>query len=143
MKLTTNFKSEEFEKSLTAEKLQIDNTVPPHLREYVAKLAEQLQVIRDAWNDPIIISSGYRCPKLNKVIGGANNSDHLFGSAVDIHTKENTKAKNKDLFNLIVSLAKLGKINLRQIIDEHNYTWVHISINNEFNKFKDNQILHL
>ena len=143
MKLTTNFTLEEFENSDVAKSKKIDNTIPYFLIEYVQLLSNQLQTIRDAWNAPIVISSGYRCEKLNKAVGGANNSDHRYACAADIHTKENTKQKNKELFNLIVSLAKLGKIHLRQIIDERNYTWIHISVNNEFNGHRDNQILHL
>ena len=143
MKLTKNFTSEEFEVSATAKANKIDNTVPSHLRDYVAKLAEQLQVIRDYWNAPIIITSGYRCQKLNKLVGGASNSDHLYGAAVDIHTKENSKSKNKELFNLILSLVKLKKVSFRQIINEYDYNWIHVSINNEFNKFKDNQVVNV
>ena len=33
---------------------------------------------------PIIINSGYRSPQLNRKIGGAPNSNHLTGCAVDI-----------------------------------------------------------
>lgn len=143
MKITKNFASEEFEVSDTAKVKGIDNTVPSHLRDYVVKLAEQLQVIRDYWNAPIIITSGYRCQKLNKLVGGASNSDHLYGAAVDIHTKENSKAKNKELFNLILSLVKLKKVSFRQIINEFGYKWIHLSINNEFNKFKDNEIVNV
>lgn len=143
MKLTSNFTSEEFEVSDTAKVKGIDNTVPSHLRDYVAKLAEQLQVIRDYWGAPIIIDSGYRCPKLNKLVKGASNSDHLYGAAVDIHTKEDTKTKNKELFNLILSLVKLKKVSFRQIINEYDYKWIHLSINNEFNKFKDNQLVNV
>lgn len=143
MKLTKNFTSEEFEASATAKVNKIDNTIPSHLRDYVAKLAEQLQVIRDYWGAPIIIDSGYRCPKLNKLVKGASNSDHLYACAVDIHTKEDTKAKNKELFNLIISLVKLNKVSFRQIINEYDYNWIHLSINNEFNKFKDNQVVNV
>lgn len=143
MKLTKNFNSEEFEKSVTADKYGIDNTVPFQYREYIGELARQLQIIRDEWGAPIIITSGYRCPELNKLVGGANSSDHKFGCACDIHTKENSPKKNKELFDLILSLVKLKKIHLRQIIDEYGYKWIHISINNEFNKNKNNEVVHI
>lgn len=143
MKLTNNFSSEEFEKSATAKARGIDNTIPPIYRDNVLELAKQLQVIRDEWQAPIIISSGYRCEKLNKAVGGASNSDHKYAAAADIHTKEDSPAKNKELFVMIISLVKLNKLSLRQIIDEHNYTWLHISVNHEFNKHKENEVLHI
>lgn len=43
-----------------------------------------LEVIRAHYNKPIIINSGYRCEKHNKEVGGAKNSQHLYGDAVDI-----------------------------------------------------------
>jgi len=47
---------------------------------------------------------------LNRIVNGAANSDHLYGAAADIHTKKNTKAENKKLFDLIISLSKKGVI---------------------------------
>ena len=35
-------------------------------------------------DNPIIISSGYRSPEVNKAVGGAPTSNHLTGCAVDI-----------------------------------------------------------
>lgn len=139
-KLTNNFTLEEFYKSNTADKYGIDNTIPEIYIDNVKALANILQLIREEWGSPIIITSGYRSPKLNKKVGGASNSDHVYACAVDIKTTNN---KNKELFNLILSLVKLKKISLRQIIDEYNYSWCHISINNEHNSYKDNQVLHI
>lgn len=143
MKITNNFTKEEFEKSSTATKLGISNKVPEEYMVNLYKLAAVLQVIRDEWKEPIIISSGYRCEKLNRAVKGASNSDHKFAAAADIHTKVNTKSSNKKLFDLIVSLAKVGKIYCRQIIDEYNYQWIHVSINHQLNSQKNNQVLHL
>lgn len=69
-----------------------------------------LQVIRDSWNAPLIISSGYRCKELNKKVGGASNSDHVYGAAVDFHTVSNTKDDNHKLWNMITCMYKLGKL---------------------------------
>lgn len=143
MQLTKNFKLEEFEKSSSADKYHIDNNIPDKYMNNVQKLAELLQIIRDEWNDPIKINSGYRSKELNVKIGGAKNSDHLYAAAADITTKSDKPEDNKKLFLLIKSLIDLGKIECRQLIDEYNYKWAHISINHENNKYKNNQILHL
>lgn len=143
MSLTNNFKLSEFEHSTTAEARGIDNHIPKEYLDNVKHLAEQLQIVRDAYGLPIIIDSGYRCPELNKLVGGASNSDHKFGAAADIHTKSDKPFDNKKLFDLIVSLALKGKVQFRQIIDEHNYNWIHCSINHKNNSNKTNQIVHL
>lgn len=36
---------------------------------------------------PIVITSGYRSPQINKLIGGSNTSQHLSGKAADIHVQ--------------------------------------------------------
>lgn len=144
MKLTKNFTLEELTKSSTAQRLKIDNTPSKKDIEYLTALCEKiLQPIRDEWGAPIVVSSGFRCTKLNAAVGGAKNSDHRYGCAVDIHTVEDTVSSNKSLFNLILCMAKLGKIKCRQIIDEYNYNWIHISINNEYNSHKNNEEVHI
>lgn len=49
------------------------------------KLVKYLQLIRDYFNKPVNISSGYRCPTHNKNIGGATGSRHSKGQAADIY----------------------------------------------------------
>ena len=44
----------------------------------------RLDEIRDGYGKPIYINSGYRCPQLNKEVGGVEDSYHLKGLAVDI-----------------------------------------------------------
>lgn len=141
--LTKNFTLEELTHSSTAIIKKIDNS--PNEDEYqnLIKLAAMLQIIRDYYGQPIIVSSGFRCKKLNKAVGGASNSDHLFGCAADISSASNSKIDNKKLFDLICSLIANEKIELRQLIDEKEYSWIHLSINNLHNGYKRNQILHL
>ena len=138
-----------FPKNFNLNELTITNTGYYNIPEgmpltYLARLANNvLQPIRDKWNAPIIVNSAYRCKELNAAVGGAKNSDHVYGCAADIRTKSNTKTDNKKLFDLIVSMAQNREIECRQIIDEYNYSWVHVSINNPYNKPKKNQILHI
>ena len=139
-----NFTLNELTKSATAKRLKIDNTPGQVITENLNRLIKEvLQPIRDAWGQPIIVTSGYRCERLNKAIGGALNSDHRFGCAADIKTVSDTRDDNKRLFDLIVQMSKDKEIVCRQIIDEYNYDWIHVSINNKYNKYKENQILHI
>ena len=87
MQLTEHFTLEEFTTSSTAKARGIDNSVSSqrvvdNLRNLCEKVLEPL---RSYANQPITISSGYRCKALNKVVGGARNSQHMTGEAADIH----------------------------------------------------------
>lgn len=144
MKLSENFTLEEFTASLTAKKLFIDNDIKTEqCKKNLRNLVDVLQKIRDKFGQPIIVSSGYRCKELNLKVGGAINSDHMFASAADIHTKSDKPEDNKKLFDLIVKMIKDGEIEVRQLLDEYNYNWIHVSINHPDNPKKKNQILHI
>lgn len=80
MELTKNFKLKEFNCK--------DGTPVPQKHIWrVAKLAENLQVLRDILNTPIVIRSGYRTIKHNRAVGGKAHSFHLLGMAADIYTE--------------------------------------------------------
>lgn len=149
MKLSQNFALNEMLKSSAASKYKIKNIPNTEQLEYIKKLATSvLQPIRDAFGSPIIIDSGFRSKELNKKVGGAQRSDHLYGAAVDIHTKSDTLADNKKLWDLIIKLKDEGKISCRQIIWERGNknlgpSWIHISINNKWNSQKTNEILYI
>lgn len=87
MQLTEHFTLEEFTTSSTAKARGIDNSVSSQRLVYnLRNLCEQvLEPLRSYANQPITISSGYRCKALNKVVGGARNSQHMTGEAADIH----------------------------------------------------------
>ena len=85
MKLSQNFALNEMLNSSTASKYKIKNIPNTEQLEYIKKLATSvLQPIRDAFGSSIIIDSGFRSKELNKKVGGAQRSDHLYGAAVDI-----------------------------------------------------------
>jgi uncharacterized protein YcbK (DUF882 family) len=77
MKLTENFHIDEF-------KCKDGTGVPDEYFETVKTLAEQLQKIRDHFDKPVRIISGYRSPKYNSRIGGAKRSQHMLATAADI-----------------------------------------------------------
>ena len=84
-KLSQNFELGELIASDRAKKAGIDNTPTliaiSHLEELCQKL---LQPIRDAWGKPIKVTSGYRCYRLNRLVGGSPTSAHPLGWAADI-----------------------------------------------------------
>ena len=84
MRLSTNFTLEEFTRSQTAIRQNIDNTPTEEHSENLKLLCEMvLQPVRDHFG-PIAINSGYRGVVLNKTIGGSFKSQHCQGQAADI-----------------------------------------------------------
>jgi len=51
------------------------------------ELVQKLQQLRDRIGKPIAITSGYRCPAHNRAVGGAAQSQHMYGAAADITVK--------------------------------------------------------
>lgn len=116
------FTFQEFERSDTATRHAIDNTIPDKLRGNVAALVDNvLDPLREAWGRPITVSSGYRCPELNRRVGGVATSQHLTGHAADITT--GNKVDNRRLFQLIQDLG----LPFDQLIDESDFSWIHVS----------------
>lgn len=126
-------------KYFTLSELSATNTKLPNKPDKVAesnliKLVENvLDPLREKYGKPIKINSGYRSPLVNAAVGGAKNSDHLYGFAADITA--GNKTENCILFQLIRDNFKF-----RQLINEKDYTWIHVSFNEKDNK---RQILHL
>lgn len=136
MNLSDNFTLEEMVRSTTAEARGIDNTPSQDEIENLKELAVNvLQPIRDRYGKPIYINSGYRCPSLNRAVGGVSNSQHKIGHAADIHSED-----NKELWDLIVGMVNNKEIEVDQLIDESNLSWIHISYNKAKNR---KQILRL
>jgi len=141
MNLTEHFTLEELTYSAVAENKHIDNTPNTTMINEGRRLCyDILEPIRQRYGKPIIVTSGYRCPLLNKVVGGAKNSDHRYFNAADIKAKD---GNNKELWNIIIQMIKEGKIICRQLIDEYNLSWIHISNNNKYNSYRKNQIIHI
>lgn len=85
MYLSKNFNYSEFEKSETAKKYGIDNTIKhDYIRNNIKELVYHiLQPLRDKVGVPIRINSGFRCLKLNEKVGGVPTSQHVMGQACD------------------------------------------------------------
>lgn len=124
--MRTYFSISELSASDTAAKKKIDNTPPPQAKAKMkALISNVLDPIRERWGAPIYVNSGFRCPILNKAIGGVSNSQHITGEAADITVGD--KAKNTKLFALIHQMKAAGEITFDQLIDESDMSWIHIS----------------
>lgn len=116
------FKLIEFTASATARELDIDNTPTKDAIENIEALVSKvLDPLREAYGDEITVNSGYRCEVLNEAVGGRRNSQHKKGEAADITV--GSKEGNKWLFNYILNYLPFD-----QLIDEYNYSWVHVSV---------------
>ena len=114
----------EMMRSDTAARKGINNKCTKEDAERLKKLIENvLDPLREAYGKPIKVNSGYRCPELNKAVGGSKTSDHMKGCAADIVGTPNTKSENKRLFYLAQSIG----IEWKQLIEEKNFSWIHIS----------------
>lgn len=133
------FTISELTKSNTAIIHHIDNSPSKTVVDNLEVLVNNcLDPIRERWGKPIRVTSGYRCPALNKKVNGSKTSHHLSGCAADITT--GNKRDNKKLFELIEEMHRNEDIEFTQLIDENNYLWIHISYRKDNLK---NQILHL
>ena len=85
LQLTTHFYLSEFTRSSTAQEKGIDNTPSLEAVSNLQYLCQQvLEPLRVWIGKPVVINSGYRCAKLNQLVGGVSNSQHQTGQAVDI-----------------------------------------------------------
>ena len=92
MKLSEHFQLKEFERSATAQRLNIDNRVPDALIPNLQALCGNvLEPLRQQFEEPVYISSGYRCYTLNNCVKGALKSQHMKGEAADIYSKQGAK----------------------------------------------------
>lgn len=121
------FTIEELTRSATATARGIDNTPTPEIKANLERLVEKvLDPLREKYGKPITVNSGYRCPELNKAVGGSKTSDHMKGFSADI-TASNKK-ENATLFQIIKD-----KFDFDQLIWEKGNSeypdWIHVSYN--------------
>lgn len=116
-----HFTIEELCRSETAQRKGINNTPTDNVRKNLTALVDNvLDPLRDWYGKPIRVNSGYRCPALNKAVGGVANSQHLTGQAADIDTDD--RAENRKLMKHIED-----SLDFDQLIWENGGAWVHVS----------------
>jgi len=120
---------QEATESATALRMGINNVPNEVELEAMKYVSENLfEPIREWYNKPIKINSFYRCLALNKAVNGSKTSGHVLGNSIDISA--GNKVENKKIFDFI----KLSGLNFDQVINEYDYTWVHISLKKDKNR---------
>ena len=157
MQLSEHFLLSEFTRSSTAERLGIDNSLDASnpldqdVINNLRNLCEQiLEPLREFAGQPIIISSGYRCPQLNIKVGGVYSSQHTLGEACDIRIPEydftgeqGQRFTNTDIldrwFTWIMNNCDYDQLNKET--SDRRIDWIHVSC--RANKSKNrHQVIH-
>ena len=116
------FTISELTRSTTATKLGIINTPNTIQRERLMALVDcTLDPLRELWGKPLTVNSGFRCPELNKAVGGATSSSHMQGMAADITA--GSKDANRRLWYTLIN----SNIPYTKVINEQDFSWLHIS----------------
>jgi zinc D-Ala-D-Ala carboxypeptidase len=115
--------------SPTALRMGIKNAPNELELESMKFVAENLfEPIREWYDKPIKINSFYRCLALNKAVKGSLTSGHVLGNSIDI--SGGNKVENKKIFDFI----KTSGLFYDQVINEYDYTWIHISLKKTGNR---------
>lgn len=123
--LSPHFTINEFERSATATAKKIDNTVPRELIPSLTNLCiKVLEPLRSVVNQPIIVSSGYRCLALNKAVSGVATSQHMKGEAADIVAPN--KATLLEWYKILQQQGNYDQLILEHTAGKSNY-WIHVS----------------
>jgi hypothetical protein len=132
MQLTQHFTLEELTKSQTGERLGMDNVPGAAALDCLMVLCARVLEPLRAHYGPVHINSGYRCPDLNKAVGGAVTSQHCLGQAADI---EVPGVANGDLAAWVAANLDFDQVILECYRKGHpNSGWVHVSYKDSGNR---------
>ena len=125
MQLTQHFTLAELTASTTAQRLGLNNTAPPEIVPRLTLTAEMLERIRATLGVPVIVTSGYRAPAVNRAVGGVTSSDHTQGHAADIVAPGyGTATQIARTLAPLVSVLSIGQLILEGVKGKQ---WVHVS----------------
>jgi len=127
-----------------------DGNIPSRVHiENLKRLCRWLERLRQRYNlnikdkiknkneEPIVINSGYRSPQVNKAVGGAANSNHLTGCAVDIHVNGMEQLLRYAV--ILLDIADEGREDFDELLMERNAKgtyWLHFAVRPEGNRRK-------
>ena len=127
-----------------------DGNIPSHVHiENLKRLCSWLERLRQRYNlnikekiknkneEPIVINSGYRSPQVNKAVGGAANSNHLTGCAVDIRVAGMEQLLRYAV--ILLDIADEGREDFDELLMERNAKgtyWLHFAVRPEGNRRK-------
>ena len=130
MKLTKHFALNEFTRSATATAHGIDNNLDlakaddRMVAENLQYLCQTvLEPLREHFGMPVVVSSGYRCKELNKMVGGVRNSQHLTGEAADIVPSH----ESSDLRQWFLFIQQHCRFDQLILETKGNRRWIHVS----------------
>ena len=127
------FTLHEMTDSMAAKRLGINNTPSLVIVQNLQKLVDNiLDPLRLNWGFPIVVTSGYRCEKLNKAVGGAKYSQHISGQAADIRTVSDHPDDNMELLKTIIEeKLPFDKLIAEYVDDKGRPDWIHISFSSQ------------
>lgn len=124
--LSTHFRLSEFTRSTTADRLKIDNTPSIAIINWLQYLClNVLEPLRTHMNRPLTISSGYRSPKLNTIVGGVANSRHQYGQAADIVIT--SAADGRKIFDFLAKHPLVDCVLFERSKSTGN-RWIHVNV---------------
>ena len=127
--ISKHISTAEATESATALRLGIKNTPNEAELDAMKYVAENLfEPIREWYDSPIKINSFFRCKELNKAVKGSVTSGHVLGNSIDI--SGGNKVENKKIFDFI----KTSGLDFDQVINEYDFTWIHISLKKTGNR---------
>jgi len=112
--MTEHFKKEEFRSKDGAH-------FPYEVKQNLKVLAEQLEVLREHFQKPININSGYRSPEHNAKVGGAENSQHLLGKAADVVIDGVSPDEVADAIEFLIENKMMKQGGLGRYVDFTHY----------------------
>ena len=130
---------------LTKTKTGIENVPNEEQVNNLKRLCSWLEQLRRRWNnlygegdDPIVINSGFRSPKVNKAVGGVSTSNHLTGCAVDIRCVGIEQALRYAA--ILLDISDLNKEDFDELLIEQKgrVIWIHFAVKPSGNRRRTN-----